>query len=130
MPRTITTFKTDDHHILLWILVTLPSGRKRGLTGILDTGAPYTEFSDKFLNSVGLIDSTNDHVPIKHGLQTQKYGKIILPSMEICGQTLDNHTVYVSNFESSWGIRALVGLDFFRRFRTTIDYKRGQIVTE
>jgi hypothetical protein len=29
-----------------------------------------------------------------------------------------------------WGVDALVGLDFFKQFRVTIDYKAGQIITE
>ncbi len=38
--------------------------------------------------------------------------------------------VYVSHFEKSWGIKALIGLDFFRYFRVTIDYKAGHLITE
>ena len=36
---------------------------------------------------------------------------------------------FVSHFEQSWGIDALIGLDFFRRFLVTIDYKNGFLVT-
>ena len=37
---------------------------------------------------------------------------------------------YVSHYEKHWGVDALIGLDFFRQFRVTIDYKVGQIITE
>lgn len=38
--------------------------------------------------------------------------------------------VMVSRFDQSWGVAGLIGLDFFKRFRVTIDYKAGHLVTE
>lgn len=35
-----------------------------------------------------------------------------------------------TSFEKHWGVDALIGLDFFRKFRVTIDYQAGQIITE
>lgn len=62
---------------------------------------------------------------IQPGLQTQRYGKLILPELRVCGQTLTDFEIRVSRFEQSWGIDALVGLDFFRRFPVTINYDRA-----
>ena len=42
---------------------------------------------------------------------------------------MDGFEVFVSHFEQSWGIDALIGLDFFRRFLVTIDYVNGVLVT-
>ncbi len=99
------------------------------VAGILDTGAPRTEFSDQFLVHTGFMNSTNENVSIKSGLQTQKYGMMTLPSVTICGHQMDDFEVFVSHFEESWGIDALIGLDFFRRFLVTIDYTNGVLVT-
>ena len=54
----------------------------------------------------------------------------MLPSITICGQTIENLEVMVSRFDPAWGIAALIGLDFFRRFKVTIDYGSGQLVCE
>ncbi|MBI2344297.1 MAG: hypothetical protein HYV02_08215 [Deltaproteobacteria bacterium] len=55
---------------------------------------------------------------------------IVLPLVEICSHRIENFPVYVSHFEKSWGIDALIGLDFFRQFRVTIDYQQGALTTE
>ncbi|MDO8494004.1 MAG: hypothetical protein Q7S68_01535 [Deltaproteobacteria bacterium] len=130
MPSTITTFNTKKHHIHIEFYVFDLHGVKRALDGVIDTGAPRTEFSDEFLNYADFIKTPNKQIQIKPGLQTQKYGKITLPSIEICGYPLKNFEVYVSKFEESWGIDALIGLDFIRQFDVTISYNRSCIITE
>jgi hypothetical protein len=77
----------------------------------------------------GFIETQNETVSLKPGLQTQKYSKITLPSITICDHQIDCFEVFMSHFESSWGIDALIGLDFFRRFRVTIDYSNGILLT-
>lgn len=129
MPKTVT-FDPQKRYIFTPIFITAPDGRRYEFDAILDTGAPFTEFSGEALLHLGLITSATPNVKIKDGIQTQKYGKILLPKVEICSQTIDEMTVYISHFERSWGIKALIGLDFFRQFRTTIDFQAGQIITE
>lgn len=97
---------------------------------ILDTGAPRTEFSDEALYFAGLLPKTNNEIKIEEGLQTQKYSNIVLPFIEICSHYILDLNVYVSHFDKSWGIDALIGLDFFRRFRVTVDYENSCIVSE
>ncbi len=130
MPNTITLFDTNEHHIHVPFSLVSPSGKTENPFGILDTGAPRTEFSDAFLVHMGFIGTPHFQIQIKEGLQTQKHGKIVLPSLVICGHTLQNFEVMVSRFDKSWGIAALIGLDFFKRFRVTIDYKAGHLMTE
>jgi hypothetical protein len=100
------------------------------VAGILDTGAPHTEFSDQFLLYAGFLESKREDAIISPGLQTHKYGRLTLPSVTICGHNITAFEVIVSSFEASWGIDALIGLDFFRRFLTTIDYSNSVIITE
>ena len=127
---TIITFRTQEHYILLPILVTTASGEQHSFKGLLDTGAPATEFSGESLQYAGLLNDRKANVLIKPGLQTQKYGKLQLHQIEICSQPINELTVYVAHFEKSWGIDALIGLDFFRLFRVTIDYEKGHLLTE
>jgi len=128
--RTVTPFDTSQHHIHIEFFVTDQTGRRLRFDGVIDTGAPWTEFSDEFLARAGLVELSDDEVPIKPNLETQKYAKAVQPSLTICGHTLHDFQVMVSRFDAAWGIAALIGLDFFRRFKVTIDYGRGVLVSE
>jgi hypothetical protein len=128
MPN-ITTFDTSAPYIFLSLFVLTSDNQKHKFDAILDTGAPITEFSDKALYYTGFIENIEGK-EIKNSLQTQKYSKITLPQVHICGHYIDNLKVFVSQFEESWGIDALVGLDFFRKFKTEIDYSAGHIISD
>jgi hypothetical protein len=128
MPN-ITTFNTSAPYIYLSIFVTAENNTLHEFDVIFDTGAPMTEFSDTALHYAGFLNTTEPAV-LKNGLQTQKYGKIILPQIQICGHAIQNFEVFVSHFEKSWGIDALIGLDFLRQFKAEIDYSKGIIVSE
>ena len=129
MQENKTSFDTSKHHIHLEFKITSSSGIWHSVAGILDSGAPRTEFSDQFLMHTGFLNTKNEKAKLKSGLQTQKYGMIELPSITICGHHMSSFEVFVSHFEPSWGIDALIGLDFFRRVLVTIDYKSGILVT-
>lgn len=130
MPHTITHFDTTEHHIHIELFVTDHQGKRHSLNGVLDTGAPRTEFSDKFLAYARFIKEPAKGIVIKPGLQTQKYGKLVMPKIEICDHPIENFGIFTSRFDESWGIDALIGLDFFRQFRVTVDYSRAEILTE
>lgn len=131
MQRTITLFDTEKHHIYIPIFVTHPLKKTRHrFRGLIDTGAPATEFVDTVLVQAGFIQSPKEEVKIKGDLQSQKYGKITFPKIEICGQVMTNFEAYVTRLDESWGVDVLIGLDFFKRFRVTIDYKAGHLITE
>ncbi len=123
--RTTTPFDVRQHHIHLKVVINIGHGLPWRVAGVLDTGAPWTEVSDKFLHHAGLISELPDDGPMPRGRQTQRYGKIVLPEMEICGQRLANMEVRVARFEEIWNVGILVGLDFFRHFPVTIDYQRA-----
>ncbi len=129
MPN-VTTFDSQQRYILLQISVADKNEKLRDCIALLDTGAPASEFSDEVLQYLGFLERTKQDVSLKPGLQTQKYGKIVLPSLNVCAQAIKNLEVYVSHFDKSWGIDALIGLDFFKRFRVTIDYIKGHVITE
>lgn len=107
-----------------------PEGVDLEFRAILDTGAPHTELSDQFLVAAGLIGDVGAKTDIKDGLQTQKYDKLILSEVKICGHIIDDMKVYVSHFDKRWGVDALIGLDFFRRYRVTVDYGVAHIITD
>jgi hypothetical protein len=128
MPN-ITAFDPEAPYIYLPVLVTTAEGIETELTAILDTGAPRTEFSDRALVYEGIMDAPVE-VGVPVGLQTRKHSRIVLPNIRICGHDMPGLEVLVSRFEDSWSINALTGLDFFRQFRTEVDYSQGRLVTE
>lgn len=127
--RTITPFDTTRHHIYLEFLLTDGSGAAHICNGVLDTGAPWTEFNDAFLAHIGIIPAPSN-LARRPGQETAKHTRIQVPSVEICGQRIEDLNAMVSSFDPSWGIAALVGLDFFRLFKVTIDYDEGEIACE
>jgi hypothetical protein len=129
MQSNYTSFDVKKPHIHLEFFINDVKGIQHSVTGILDTGAPHTEFSDNFLLYAGFIQKIDDQIQIKQGLQTQKYGVIRIPCVEICGHKINSFDAYVSYFEKSWGIDALIGLDFFRRFLITIDYSKALLIS-
>lgn len=129
MPN-ITIFDPTAHHIRLVGSLRTPDDVDYEFRAILDTGAPFTEFSDQFLHAAGMMSDITPDISIKSGLQTQKYGKLVLPNMEICGHRIQEMPIYVSHYEKHWGVDALIGLDFFRRFEVTINYQKGHIITK
>ena len=129
MPN-ITTFDPSKRYIFFPIFVTTKQGKRHKFDALLDTGAPATEFSDEALQFVGFLEKEKQDVQLKPGFQTQKYGKVVLPQVEICSHPINNLQVYVSHFDKSWGIKVLIGLDFFKRFKVTIDYSKGALITE
>jgi hypothetical protein len=123
---TTTSFDTKRHHIHLSVLVkSVQDAAPWRLKAILDTGAPWTEISDESLRQAGLIDTISSSISIPQGLQTQRYGKLVLPEVTICNVYLRDIEVKVARFDEAWGIDALIGLDFFRLFPVKIDYERG-----
>lgn len=129
MPITENFFDTNRHHIHLELTI-CKNNIEYSVDAILDTGAPRSEFSDQFLMFTGFISYCNNDVEIKTGLQSQKYNRLSLPEIKICGHTIKDFDVYVSCFEESWGIDALIGLDFFRLFKVEIDYSHGKIISQ
>lgn len=129
MPN-ITPFDPKAHHIRFVGSMTSSEGVEYEFRAILDAGAPWTEFSDQFLHAIGMIPEIDQGVNTKPGLQTQKYGRLTIPHVIVCGHDIHGLSVSVSHFDKSWGIDALIGLDFFKMFRTTIDYMNAQIITE
>lgn len=129
--QTTTTFDIAEHHIYFAAQIQDCNGVEHAFRGILDTGAPSTEFSDEFLLAVGILKPDEmQKVDIQQEQQTARYGRIVLPRIHCLGQTIENVKVKVVRFAEGWAVDALIGLDFFRKFEVRINYKLGTIVTE
>lgn len=72
MQENITSYDTNKHHIYIDVTVINPKGIVYSVAGILDTGAPRTEFSDQFLVHSRFLETKSEQVSLNPGLQTQK----------------------------------------------------------
>jgi len=127
----VIPFDSSRHHIYVEFELLDKRGIIRKGRGILDTGAPRTEFADSYLSHLGMLEiGNNAEIKMSEGQQTKKYQKLVLPSVSICGYHFMDTEFIVSRFEKSWGIHALIGLDLFRNACITIDYRNVQIISE
>ena len=60
MRKNSTSFDISKHHIHVEFIVTDINNLRYSVAGILDTGAPSTEFSDQFLAHTGFLDIKNE----------------------------------------------------------------------
>ncbi len=88
--RATTPFDTNEHHILINVVIDTGHEIRWRIKAILDTGAPWTEISDEFLHNAGIPGDVPKNISIPEGLQTQRHGKLVLPEVGVCGQTLSN----------------------------------------
>jgi hypothetical protein len=130
MSKLLIPFDTKRHHIYVEFEIIDHKGIIRNGVGILDTGAPRTEFSDLFLSHAEMFDMHQSEIDLPLGQQSKKYNRVVLPLVSICGYQFQNTEFVVSRFEKSWGIDALIGLDLFRKSRITIDYQSSLIIAE
>jgi predicted aspartyl protease len=129
--QNFTRFDTSDHHIYVASRLVDWHGVTHAFRAIVDTGAPVTEFSDEFLASIGLIKADDlKAADVSAFEQTKRYAKLTLPKIDCLGQSMENVNIRVSRFAEGWGVDALIGLDFFRQFQVTVNYRNGQIITE
>lgn len=129
--QTTTTFDSSEYHIYFAAKIQDCNGVEHAFRGILDTGAPSTEFSDEFLLAIGVLKpDAIKKVDIHPEQQTARYGRIIIPRIHCLGQTMENVKVKVVRFVEGWAVDALIGLDFFMKYEVKINYKLGTIVTE
>lgn len=54
--RTTTSFESNRHHIHIRVEISVGQGLPWRIKALLDTGAPWTEVSDRFLHHAGLLD--------------------------------------------------------------------------
>lgn len=126
MSDNITSFDTQKHHIHLECFVTDAHGIISSISGILDTGAPQTEFSDQFLTYAGFLKSRSENVIIPTGLQTHKYGKLMLPSVSPNhSYILNANPTQVCDFENFSGHAGNHGV-----IATIVNFKWGSECSE
>ncbi len=99
-------------------------------TLILDTGATYTAISQSLANRLGYDLTTADRVNITTANGQVSLPKVVLKSLTLNGYTAHNVEATVMPLPNNVPFSGLLGLNFIRQHRITIDAKDQDLVIE
>jgi predicted aspartyl protease len=123
------SFTFNPHRGLIVVRVALwgPSGS--GILPLaLDTGATSTMVNQSRLMQLGYNPAAvPDRFQVTTGSGVEFAPRIPLNKIAALGQERDDFPVLCHTLPPSAGVDGLLGLDFFRRQRLTIDFRRGRI---
>ena len=120
-------FPSHSGLILVEAEVSGPSG-KAAATLVLDTGATTTTLNAKVLRSIGLDpDSATEFVRMATGSAVESVPRLMLNRLSVLGKHAIGLRVLAHDLPPEAAVDGLLGLDFFRGFSLTIDFRAGQI---
>jgi predicted aspartyl protease len=123
------SFSFNPHRGLIIVHAELegPSGSAI-LRLALDTGATSTAINVGMLVSIGYDPSlVPDRIQVTTGSSVEYVPRITLSKITALGQERANFSVLCHTLPPSAGIDGLLGLDFSRGQKLTIDFLQGQI---
>lgn len=119
----LTTLKTKH------VVVPVKINGKGPFRLVLDTGSPITFISNQAARRAGLLDAKAAQTPALLGMRGQiaarsfAVGSVPLSDFEV---TVLDHPVIELLSHVDGPVDGIVGISFFGRFRTTIDYAAGK----
>ena len=123
----MTPFNAQRGLIIVPITLDGPTGDTHAFLA-LDTGATTTLMDPIVLLSTGFDPSTaTEHVFITAASGVLYVPKVEVNALEAMGIRRPSLKVLAMPLPPSAGIDGLLGLDFFRDKRLTIDFRKGQI---
>jgi predicted aspartyl protease len=125
-----TSFDPMDRMILVSVLIRGPKGRTVARLA-LDTGATSTLINPSLLVLVGIDPFASDErIPITTGSGVEYVSRVTIDRVESLRQTRERFPVVCHMLPPSAGVDGLLGLDFFRGTKLTIDFRLGQITLD
>ena len=95
----------------------------------LDTGATGTVVNTGMLVALGYDPALiPDRIQVTTGSGVEFAPRVLLDRIMVLGRVSAGFPVLGHTLPSSAGIDGLLGLDFFRGFSLTIDFRTGQVV--
>jgi predicted aspartyl protease len=97
----------------------------------LDTGANMTLVNRNFITSLGFNSELPDrHFRIATASGIERVPQFTISRVEALGQERSNFPVLCHNLPQATSVDGLLGLDFFRGQRLTIDFREGLITLD
>lgn len=100
----------------------------QSIEALLDTGAAMTVVHPELLRLVGYdVTGLRQSQAIVTASQRETMAVVNVQSIAALGQTKHDYSIGVFALPAATGVQALLGLDFFRRSRLTIDFRSGTL---
>ena len=113
--------------IILRAEISGPSGRA-AIRLALDTGATATLVNTDILIALGYDpESSKDRLQITTGSGIEHASRVTLPSIRTLGVTRRRLSVLSHTLPPTAGVDGLLGLDFFRGRKLSINFENGQL---
>jgi predicted aspartyl protease len=93
----------------------------------LDTGATTTVINTGILQRVGYVEFFEDRVHITTGSGIELVPRVTVTRLKALGKTIRNFPVLAHTLPPTAAVDGLLGLDFLRRRRLTLDFRRSTI---
>lgn len=121
-------YSAVHHLVVVWAEVRGPGGIRTGYLAV-DTGTIYTMVRPAFLAAVG-ADESADIVTLATVGGVTSASRVRLPFLRSLGVERSDLAVVARDLPRGLRIDGLLGLDFLRGSRLTIDFRRGEIDLE
>jgi hypothetical protein len=93
---------------------------------LLDTGAIVTIVQPELLASIGFTDAdAQGTIEIVTATRSERIRRFTIRRFDALGETLWDMPVYAHNLPPMGDFHGLLGLDFFRDRRLTLDFRSG-----
>ena len=123
-------FDPGRNHILVSVRITGPVKVAMARMA-LDTGATRTSLDQEIAAELGYrVDSSTETVRVATGSQYETVPVIGVERIEALGNQKENLPILCKSLPAGLPIDGLLGLDFFRNQRLTIDFREGLITLD
>ncbi len=97
----------------------------------LDTGATMSLLSWDFLKYLGYLPAeANDQISITTGSGIEWVPKLTIKRLDVLGLQRKNFAILCHNLPATATVDGLLGLDFLRKRRLVLDFKKGILSLE
>ena len=120
----------DCSAIVLDGLISGPEGEHM-VQFLLDTGASITMVPSKVLEKIGSMDNViEDSISIKTASGTVHVNIVKVGRIEILGEIVEGIEVACYDIPPQTRVEALLGLNFLKHFKMTLDFPNGKLRLE
>ena len=122
-----TPFVASHGPILIDATIWGPAG-SRSIRVALDTGATRSLIRESVLAAIGIVAApSGPTVQVTMSNSVQTVPLVEVDRIEALGKSRDRLLVTAHTLPQSAGVEGLLGLDFLRLRRLTVDFRRGYI---
>lgn len=122
-----TPFDLDDHLVIVSATIEGPGGRAI-VEMALDTGATKTLIDRDVLASIGYEpDEGSESISVITASGNVDVPIVSVAHLDALEQSKENFPVVAHSLPANAGIEGLLGVDFLRGLRVTIDFREGLI---